>query len=132
MSRLHSLPSDAGTIFLETLVAAAIISLMLGTYFTITAQSARQVSKVEQRRMEYMVAQSRLARAGIETPLEIGTVSGIEQGYAWQVSVQPYADTRAESAAGRLVRVSATVKSGTQSKGGATLRTLRLLPDETQ
>ncbi len=125
---VRQLRRDSGTIFLETLVSVLILSAMLSAFFTALTSFHHQTNAAEQRRLGQMIAQSRAISTGVETPLSLGTTTGLTSGYVWQTSVQPYQASRAESAAGYLVLVRTSVRPENKPGPVVTLSSLRLMP----
>ena len=116
---------DAGTVFIDTLIAAAIVALTLGVMFRTVADSAARQRGMEARRSAYLVAQSQLASVGAAIPLQPGQTGGADGSLQWRVDIQPFDDGVSPGKAGRLWSVVVTVSP----PGGrvlATVRTLRL------
>lgn len=110
---------DAGSVFIETIIAAAIVSLALGTMYHTLGKSIENNRLVQDRRTAMLIAQSELAAVGSAIPVAAGDSAGTEGSYVWRVHIEPYA------AAGDLWQVTITVgKQGSDQL--ATLRSLRL------
>ena len=122
--------SDAGSVFVESIIAAAIVAMALGATFQVIADGANRDQAVESRRAALLIAQSELAAVGSEIPLTSGQTAGLAGDMVWRVEVSPYADGVDDSAAGALWRVAVSV----QRRGGgadlAHLDSLRLGPVE--
>ncbi len=122
--------SDAGSVFVESIIAAAIVAMALGATFQVIADGANRDQAVESRRTALLIAQSELAAVGSEIPLRSGQSAGLAGDMVWRVEVSPYADGVDDSAAGALWRVAVSV----QRRGGgvdlARLDSLRLGPVE--
>ena len=63
---------DSGSVFLDTMIAAAIVALTLGVMFRTISDSAARQRTIEARRSAYLVAQSELASVGSAIPLAPG------------------------------------------------------------
>jgi hypothetical protein len=117
---------DAGTAFIDTMVAAAIVALCLGTMYRVTADTAHRSAALSETRTALLIAQSQLAAAGFEMPLTPGVTSGRQGAFVWNVAVAPSGE--GASNAGRLWSV--TVSVGREGAPvSVTLRTLRLAPE---
>lgn len=80
-----------GFSLVEVLVAFAILTLALGVLLPLFSNGLRSLSISEQYTRAAILAESRLAAIGRETPLEEGEEDGdFEQGYQWHTAVTPY------------------------------------------
>lgn len=80
-----------GFSLLEVLVAFSILALSLGVLVQIFSSSVRGALVSESYNRGLILAESRLASVGIETPLEVGTTEGDgDPPYHWRVDVAPY------------------------------------------
>lgn len=113
---------ERGSILVETLVASAIVALVLGAALGIIGESARRSARADAARATLMEAQSRLAVAGIEFPLGAGSSEGVDGGLRWRVDVEPYGGT---GLAGPLMRVSATALDPRVPGSRVTITSLR-------
>lgn len=113
--------NERGSIFLETVIATAILALILGATFEILQDSARRARRIDGQREAMMIAQSRLATYPLTRPALAGSQSGEEMGYRWQMDVVPAASPLP---AGPL-DVSVTVASLRDPAIRVHLRTLR-------
>ena len=119
---------DAGTAFIDTLVAAAVVSLALGTMYEAIADSVHRDRVIEDRRTALMIARSELAAVGSELPIAAGTTRGVQGAFAWRVQMSPQTDdATTTSSAGILWSVTVSV-GRTAGPALVTLRTLRLGP----
>jgi hypothetical protein len=114
---------DAGEVFIEAIIAAAIVAAALGATCRVISDSAARDRGIEARRAAVMVAQSELADVGAEIPLRPGETAGLTGALAWRVTVSSYADA---TTAGPLLEVLVTVSPRTGGPALANLRTLRL------
>ena len=118
---------EGGSVFVEAMIAAAIVAVALGATFRTIGESARRTRLVEARRAALMVAQSELASVGADIPLRLGHTSGTNDGLLWRVDIEPYADGVDHADVGDLWRIAVVVRA---RDGGdlAALDTLRLGP----
>jgi hypothetical protein len=117
---------DRGSVFVESMVAAAIVAAGLGATFQVIGDGARRVRDVEAHRAALLIARSELAAAGSEFPLHAGVSSGAVGEYTWRMDVSPYTDGVGSSAAGGLWSVSVSVAERAGREDLVTLRSLRL------
>jgi type II secretory pathway pseudopilin PulG len=118
-------PSERGSIFLEALVATAIVALILGATFQTVADSANRHRRTEARRYAMMIARSQLAAVGSAVPLGTGTVKGTDGGDVWQVDMQPCGSA---SSAGVLYCIAVTVHGSDGGPPLISLNSRRLAP----
>ncbi|HEX4182676.1 MAG TPA: hypothetical protein VHY34_05415, partial [Caulobacteraceae bacterium] len=83
---------DLGSVFVESIVAAAIVAMSLGAMFRGITDSTNRNLMVESRRAALLVAQSEMAAYGAGTPLRPGQSSGLAAGMVWRVDVSPDGD----------------------------------------
>lgn len=119
---------DEGSIFVEAMIAAAVVAVMLGGLYQAIAASAQRHRMSDDRRVALLVAQSQMAAAGVEFPLAQGRTSGLAGEYLWQVEVSDHAAGSPESAVGRPALVVVTVRERDAAAPLVTLRSLRLAP----
>lgn len=87
----------------EFLVAFTLFVLFLAATFAALAVAIRGDHKAAFLTMGTLLAKSKLAAAGIEYPLSVGTIGGtFTNGYRWQAKI--YRHGIIESASGRSVR----------------------------
>ena len=91
---------QSGSVFIEALIAAAIVSMILAAGFQVTADSANRRRMVEARRYALMVARSQMAAVGYSIPLTAGAADGRDGPAHWRVDNPP----RAREAGGRAPR----------------------------
>ena len=113
-----------GTIFLETVIAAALISIILVALFNTLVDSARHARQVREQQYALLVVQSQLATVGASTPLRSGVVQGMTGRYRWRIDITP---TRGEGGGniGQILRVTVSVQVGSSPRIAASLSTLR-------
>lgn len=126
-----------GFTLLEVIVAFALLGLALTLLLGSLSGGARQVREAELRTRAVLHAQSLLAAAGVEAPLQAGSQQGEwEQGrYQWQLQVQPWVEPRAGTVpattapgAPWLAELQLQVRWGDGAREQLRWRSLRLLP----
>ena len=76
---------------LEILIAFSILALSLGILLKIFSAGVNTAVVAEDYTAAVQIAESLMAKAGVETPLQEGQDSGVEnEKYNWQVDVSPY------------------------------------------
>ena len=118
---------DGGSVFVEAIMAAAIVAMALGATFQVIVDSTHRQRDVEARRAALLIAQSELAAVGSQIPLQSGQSAGLSGDMVWRVNVQPYADGIA-SDIGDLWRVGVTVQRRAGGVDLAQLDTVRVGP----
>jgi len=87
----HSRAGCHGFSLIEVLVAFAILTLALGVLLPLFSNGLRSLSISEQYTRAALLADSRLAAIGRETPLQEGEEDGeFDQGFQWRTTVTPY------------------------------------------
>jgi general secretion pathway protein I len=81
--------SARGFTLIEVVVAFLLLSIVMATGFELFTTGMRRASDLEERSKALVIAQSRLASAGIEQQLKEGVASGqTEDGlYQWTVTI---------------------------------------------
>jgi general secretion pathway protein I len=118
--------SDTGSVFVEAVIAAAIVAMALGATFRVIADTAQRGRAVDIRRAALLIAQSRMAAVGSEIPLRPGESAGLSGDMVWRVEVEPWSEADGTSAAGPLLRVNVSVRPREGGAALAGLSTLRL------
>ncbi|WP_419827477.1 hypothetical protein [Sphingomonas sp.] len=116
---------EEGSIVIEAMVAALIVAALAGTLFETVAANARTGRRVAEAERALLVARSRLAAAGVETPLATGIVEGRDGDLAWRVAVEPYEGDGA-SDVDPVSRVTVSVRDLRARVPLATLTSLRI------
>lgn len=134
--------NQRGYSLLEVIVAFALLALALTLLLGSLSGGSRQVHNADLRSRAVLHAQSLLAVAGVETPLQEGRQQGQwEDGrYRWELQVSPFVEPRggalqastAVAATGpQLAELSLQVRWGDGDAEQLQWRTLRLLPPST-
>lgn len=116
--------NERGSILVETLIATAILSMILVAAFQTLHDSARRARRIADQRTAMLIAQSRLAAYPLNRAPAAGSRSGEELGYRWQVEV---AAPREGNLAG-TVSLAVTVASRTDPAAHVRLDSLRPAP----
>jgi hypothetical protein len=119
---------DTGSAFVESIVAAAIVAIALGTTWRVVGDGAARDHAAEARRAALLVAQSELAAVGADIPLAPGDASGESGDMAWRVEITPYAENEDRGPGGELLRVAVSVSPRSGGSTLVTLQSLRLGP----
>lgn len=92
--RERTLPGNArGFSLLEILVAFLLLALAMTALMQIFSTSLNGTGVANHYAKAAMLAQSKLAAVGVETPLREGIESGtFDETYTWHVRVKPYED----------------------------------------
>jgi hypothetical protein len=117
---------DAGSVFVEAVIAAAIVAVALGGTFRVIADSAARSRAVEARRVALLLAQSEMALVGTEIPLAAGDSAGLAGELVWRVRIGAYAEGSAANSAGALWRVDVSVRPRSGGEPLVSLASLRL------
>lgn len=114
--------NDRGSIFLETIVAAAIVAMILGVTLEAISNSAARTARISAASGALMIAESHLAEIGAATPLVPGTAQGTEGGFRWRLDVRPQG-TRGPAGTPYLVTIEVAAPQG---RFATRLQTVRL------
>ncbi|MFZ2450709.1 MAG: type II secretion system protein [Methylovulum miyakonense] len=80
-----------GFSLLEILIAFSILAISLGILLKIFSAGVNTAAVAEDYTVAVQLGESLMVRAGVETPLQAGEVSGRDNDkYAWRVVVAPY------------------------------------------
>lgn len=112
--------NDRGSIFLETIIAAAILAGILGVAFDALRDTADRARRVALQQQAMLVAQSRLAEFPLTRRLASDRQSGTVPGFRWTVDIAP---ARVEGAG--LMRVTVRVEDSNGEGARAALSSLR-------
>jgi len=85
------LNKQQGFSLLEILIAFSILALSLGILLKIFASGINTANISENYTTAVQLSENLMAKAGIETPLQSGLTTGMENNvYQWRVEVNPY------------------------------------------
>lgn len=124
----HDVAADAGSAFVESIVAAAIVALALGATYRVVADGAGRDREAEAHRAALLIAQSELAAVGADIPLAPGDASGETGDMAWRVEITPYGENDEKNRVGALLHVAVSVSARSGGPSLVTLQSLRLGP----
>ncbi|HEY8158690.1 MAG TPA: type II secretion system protein [Methylobacter sp.] len=80
-----------GFSLLEILIAFSILALSLGILLKIFSAGVNTAGVAEEYTAAVQIAESLMARTGVEAPLQPGEITGTEnEKYYWRVSVSPF------------------------------------------
>lgn len=120
---------ERGAIFVESLVASAIVAMIMMAMFRVVSDAAAHTRMNEQRRVAVMIAQSELADVGADIPIAPGETSGSQGDFAWTVDISSFSDESGASSVGALWSVSVSVRPRWGGRSLVRLHTLRLGPE---
>src|SRR5471030_2359462 len=81
---------DSGAVFIEALVAAAIVAMILASTLRVISDGASRERLLGSRRIAVLLAQSELATVGGEIPLEPGETACFAGPLVWRTHISPY------------------------------------------
>ncbi|MGI8841977.1 MAG: hypothetical protein ACR2F8_14530 [Caulobacteraceae bacterium] len=119
---------DCGDVFVEALVATAIVAMVLAATFRVIADGATRERQTDARRLALLVAKSEMAEVGADIPLIPGESAGYAGGQVWRVTVAPYDGAGGANSAGALMKVHVSVRPRTGGADLVALDSLRLAP----
>jgi type II secretory pathway pseudopilin PulG len=118
---------DAGSVFIEALVATTIVAAVLGVTFESLAAADRRHRDIEQRREALMIARSELASVGAAVAVTPGDVEGVEGDFSWRIRIDAGpSETTVASRVGAPDLVTVSVRPLQGGPDMVVLRTLRL------
>jgi hypothetical protein len=121
--------NDSGSVFIESMVAAAIVALSLAAMYRVIEDGAMRDRAVNEKQTALLIAESELAAVGSGIPLAHGMTSGTEGPYAWRVDISPSgAGSGNPSIAGPLWQVTVSVRALDSENAIVTLNSLSLSP----
>ena len=119
---------DRGSVFLDAMIAAAIVMLSLATMYRAVAEEAAHDRMAENRRMTLLIAQSELSSVGSLIPVAQGITAGLDGPFAWRVEIEPYNSGLVASDAGELWQVTVGVRPRGSNADATVLRSIRVGP----
>lgn len=123
---------EAGFSLIEVLVSLAVTGIALGAAFFMFGAALRSNVQAERTTIATLIAESKLAEAGIAAPLQLGRATGrTGDGYAWATEVRAYRPPGDDDVAQLPVRafeVLVTVAWGDDGRNAVSFRTVRLRP----
>jgi general secretion pathway protein I len=120
--------NDSGSVFIESMVAAAIVALALGAMYRVIEDGAMRNRMVNEKQTALLIAQSELAAVGSAIPLAQGMTGGTEGPYAWRIDIAPSGLAGAASSSGELWQVTVSVRSLDSDNAIVTLDSLAVGP----
>jgi hypothetical protein len=118
---------DEGSVFIESMVAAAIVALALAAMYRVIGDGAMRNRAVNEKQTALLIAQSELAAVGSGIPLAQGMTSGTEGPYAWRVDISSSdVGSGSASVAGPLWQVTVSVRALDSENAIVTLKSLAL------
>jgi hypothetical protein len=120
--------NDSGSVFIESMVAAAIVALSLATMYRVIEDGAMRNRTVNEKQNALLIAQSELAAVGSAIPLATGMTGGTEGPYAWRIDISPSDAESPASSAGPLWQVTVSVRPLDGGNAIITLNSLALAP----
>lgn len=129
---------DSGFTLLEVMVALAILAVAMGVILQLFSTGLKGGRLAERRAVAALLAQSKLAAVGVESPLEEGQSEGrFERDYRWRVAIAPYQEQGRETlpeGGPAAYEVVVTVSWGDpdRAESSLSLATLRLAAPETE
>jgi general secretion pathway protein I len=130
MNRDRKNGSDGFTL-VEVVVALAILAVSLGALLRIFSNDLSRTSQIEAEVVANSLAQTLVARAGMDQPLVNGETSGqFNNGFRWRLHVAPYGDGQDATAAPVVARLLSAIVSWQDGgiERSVSLATLRLAP----
>lgn len=114
---------------MEVVVAFAVLALVLPLLLRTMSGALRAADRARDGAVAVMLAESALARLGIDRPLRQGTAAGtFENGFGWRLLVVPDAGGPSGAPEAPLVAYDVTLTVSSTSGDELTLRTLKLVP----
>ena len=120
---------DSGSVFIESMVAAAIVAMSLAAMYRAIEDGAMRTRAVNEKQTALLIAESELAAVGSAIPVAPGMTGGTEGPYAWRVDSSPSdGGSSAASGAGELWQVTVSVRALDGGNAIVTLDSLALAP----
>ena len=111
---------EQGSALLEVIIAMAIVSIALGTFYRTSGEAFRAASRVQTLQATIVVARSQLDALGSDGSLEPGTSTGVYQnGARWRLSVADLSNRSQDANALRPYWITLTAQD---RSGGQTIK----------
>ena len=131
MSR-RSCSSTAGFTLIETLVALAIIAIVLGTIGSVISVTTRGTRSIDQRLALTGTAETLLADLPARGLLKPGRQNGQLAGSRWRVDIAPMNVTGGNPATDRFVPLAVNLRLQRADGSAIQVTTVKLVPRSTQ
>ncbi|WP_298241972.1 type II secretion system protein [uncultured Bradyrhizobium sp.] len=130
MSRRSS--DTAGFTLIETLIALAIIAVVLGTIGSVVATTAKGTRAIDQRLALAGTAETLLANLPVRSLLKPGRRSGELAGSRWRVDVAPMNVPGGDPASDRFVPLAVNLRLQRADGSAIQITTVKLVPRASQ
>lgn len=117
---------EAGFTLVETLVALVVMIAAATMLYRGLSGGLRVSNAADGADLALLIAQQRLAAAGVETPLQAGRQEGAEGNVLWQVDLRPYITPEETARAAGLQAFWATATVTWRDRRAARPRSLQL------
>lgn len=127
------LNKQQGFSLLEILIAFSILALSLGILLKIFSAGVNTAQVAEEYTAAVQIAESLMAKTGVETPLQATQAAGWEAKYHWSITVSPFEfnpdNMDVKTLASELFKIKVTVTWGEENTAErqVELTTLRLI-----
>ena len=132
MSRRSCSDGTAGFTLIETLVALAIIAIVLGTIGSVIATTAKGTRSIDQRLALAGTAETLLADLPARAVLKPGRQSGELAGSRWRVDVAPMNVAGGNPATDRFVPLAVNLRLQRADGSAIQVTTVKLVPRPAQ
>jgi Tfp pilus assembly protein PilV len=126
MSNSQNAPSDSGSVLIETVIAAAILAMILGTGLAAIGNTLNRSRILEDQQKALLVAQSQLSLFGPSVRANDGRANGVDGILSWEINVEPYTNTKALGNDTALLLITIEVFKENPHQRLVQLRTLRI------
>ncbi|QAU45921.1 type IV pilus modification PilV family protein [Bradyrhizobium guangzhouense] len=132
MSRRSCSNGAAGFTLIETLVALAIIAIVLGTIGSVVSVTVRGTRSIDQRLALSGTAETLLADLPARGLLKPGRQNGQLAGSRWRVDIAPMNVAGGNPATDRFVPLAVNLRLQGRDGGAIQVTTVKLVPRSTQ
>jgi general secretion pathway protein I len=122
----------AGFTLIETLIALAIIAVVLGTIGSVVATTAKGTRAIDQRLALAGTAETLLANLPVRSLLKPGRRSGELAGSRWRVDVAPMNVPGGDPASDRFVPLAVNLRLQRADGSAIQITTVKLVPRASQ